>query len=65
MRSEARLARLLADGLSLEQAAEMQGTKISTARSRLKHIFTKTGTNRQASLVRLILTGPAQIRSGG
>ena len=35
---------------------------IHTVRSQLKQIFRKTSTNRQAELVKLLLTGPAAIR---
>ena len=56
--SEARLAIQLATDHSLAQAAEHLGIAISTARSVLKTLFAKTGTNRQASLVRLLVTGP-------
>ena len=57
--TEARLAARLSDGLSLEDAAESLGMSTSTARVHLKHIFSKTGTSRQAELVRLVLSGPA------
>jgi DNA-binding CsgD family transcriptional regulator len=61
--SEARLALLLVADCSVEEAAELLGITMSTARGVLKSIFTKTGTNRQASLVRLLLSGPpGQVR---
>jgi DNA-binding CsgD family transcriptional regulator len=63
-RSEARLALLLVADCSVEEAAELLGITVATARGVLKTIFAKTGTNRQASLVRLLLSGPpGQIRS--
>ncbi|MCL2713451.1 MAG: LuxR C-terminal-related transcriptional regulator [Alphaproteobacteria bacterium] len=52
--AEARLAALLAQGLSLEAAAEKLGVKIQTVRNQLKAIFAKTDTNRQAQLVSLL-----------
>lgn len=55
---EARLARALAEGLRLEDAAEACGLTISTARTYIKQAFAKTGTSRQAELVKLILTTP-------
>jgi DNA-binding CsgD family transcriptional regulator len=62
--SEARLAVLLVADCSVEEAADLLGITLTTARGVLKTIFAKTGTNRQASLVRLLLSGPpGQIRS--
>jgi hypothetical protein len=50
----------------MEEAAGLLGITLSTARGVLKTIFAKTGTNRQASLVRLLLSGPpGQVRSEG
>jgi DNA-binding CsgD family transcriptional regulator len=64
--SEARLALLLVADCSVEEAAGLLGITLATARGVLKTIFAKTGTNRQASLVRLLLSGPpGQIRSEG
>jgi len=61
-RGEARLTLLLLSDCSLEEAAQLLGISRSTARSVLKRIFEKTGTNRQSGLVRLMLTGFAQVR---
>lgn len=55
--AEARLARGLADGLSLEQAASHFDLRVGTVRTRLKSIFEKTGTHRQTDLIRLLLAG--------
>jgi len=60
--SEAELVRLLSTGISLEEAAHTRGVSLNTARSHLKHAFSKTGTSRQGELVRLIVTGVGQIR---
>ena len=60
--SEAELVRLLAAGLSLDEAAEGRGVSLNTARSHLKHVFAKTGTSRQGELVRLVISGVGQIR---
>jgi DNA-binding CsgD family transcriptional regulator/plasmid stabilization system protein ParE len=60
--SEARLALLLTSGCSVRVAARRLGTKLSTTRSVLKNVFSKTGTNRQSDLVRLLLTGPGELR---
>jgi DNA-binding CsgD family transcriptional regulator len=61
---ETRLTLLLLSDCSLEEAARLLGISRSTARSVLKRIFEKTGTNRQSGLVRLLLTGFAQVRPG-
>lgn len=55
--SEAELVRLLAQGLTLEEAAEARGVSMNTARSHLKRSFAKTGTSRQGELVRLVISG--------
>ncbi len=57
--AEARLASALIRDPRLEQAANSIGIKINTARSHLKKIFQKTGTDRQSSLINHIVSGPA------
>lgn len=54
--SEARLALALVEGKRIEEAAEEQGITVSSARTFSKRLFSRTGTGRQAELVRLILT---------
>jgi len=61
-RAEARVAVLLAKGLRLEQAAQHLGLTYETVRKHLKQIFAKTGTDRQAELVRTLNGGPAGLR---
>ena len=56
--NEARLALLLARGQTLAQAAQTCGWTLGTARSYSKRLFARTGTQGQADLVRLILSGP-------
>src|SRR5690606_20700866 len=56
--AEARIATLLADGLSLKQIAELQGTRHDTVRKQLRSIYQKTATNRQPELIRLLLHLP-------
>jgi DNA-binding CsgD family transcriptional regulator len=53
---EARLARGLVSGMSLEETATLLGIKKQTARTHLRAIFGKTGVSRQAALV-LLLSG--------
>lgn len=62
---ETRLALQLSLGVGLGEAAAAIGVKEQTARSYLKNIFGKTGTNRQADLVRFLLTGLTPIRCRG
>lgn len=53
--AETALALELANGLSLEDAAENLGIMRNTARAHLRAIFSKTGVRRQAELVRVML----------
>jgi DNA-binding CsgD family transcriptional regulator len=53
--AESSLALLLADGLSLDEAADQLGVRKNTARAQLRAIFSKTGVTRQTALVRLLL----------
>lgn len=56
--AEARLAAALAGGRTLQEYAVEAGVSAETARWRLKKVLAKTGTARQADLVRLILSSP-------
>ena len=56
--AEARLAAALAAGASIKDYAETAGISINTARWHLRQVLAKTGTKRQAELVRLLLTVP-------
>jgi DNA-binding CsgD family transcriptional regulator len=53
--AEARLAQEILKGDGLARCARRLGTRITTVRSHLKHVFEKTETKRQAHLVRLML----------
>ncbi len=53
--AEARTVAALASGMSLKEAAAHHGISEATARNQLNRALHKTGTNRQAELVRLIL----------
>ncbi len=59
--SEAQIVRLIAQGMSLEEAATARGVSMNTARSHLKHAFAKTGTGRQSELLRLVISGVGAI----
>ncbi|WID96221.1 helix-turn-helix transcriptional regulator [Bosea vestrisii] len=52
--AEMKLAAVLAQGLSLQEAALQSGIQMTTARTHLDRIFRKTGTSRQGQLVALL-----------
>jgi DNA-binding CsgD family transcriptional regulator/PAS domain-containing protein len=54
--AEARLAQLLLNGHTLASAARRLKIGQTTAKTQLQHIFRKTGTHRQAELVKLLLS---------
>ena len=54
--SEARLAWVLAQGVSIADAAEAVGISVETARNYSKKIYAKTGARGHPELVRIILT---------
>lgn len=53
--AEAAVAALLVAGHSLESAAATRGSRATTLRVHLRHLFAKTGTARQSDLVALLL----------
>jgi DNA-binding CsgD family transcriptional regulator len=59
--AEAMLAREVAAGRTLRDAAECLGVTVATARSQLARVFAKTGTDRQAELVRVLVTALPQL----
>lgn len=58
--TESRLADLLLEGLELKGVADRLGLTIETARFHLKRVLAKTGSHRQAELMRLMLSLPGQ-----
>ncbi len=52
--AEARLAHRIAQGEKLKDIAETEGVTLETARTRLKSVFAKTDTHRQAELAVLV-----------
>jgi DNA-binding CsgD family transcriptional regulator len=56
--AEARLAHSMAEGRTLEEHATTSGITVESARSLLKRVFERTGTSRQAELVRLLTRAP-------
>lgn len=57
-RAEARLLRGLLDGAPLGEYAARAGISLNTAKTLLKQVFAKTGHNRQADLIRAVLSNP-------
>jgi DNA-binding CsgD family transcriptional regulator/PAS domain-containing protein len=61
--AELRVLLALAQGLGGKEAADMLGISEPTMRTHLQRIFSKTGTARQADLVRLLQNSTPQIRA--
>ena len=59
--SEAKIGQAIAQGISLEEAARKSGITLSSARTYLKRIYSKTNTRGQADLVKLILSSAAAL----
>ena len=62
--AEARLARAITLGESLDVYAGNNDVRLSTLKTQLRSIFAKTGTDRQSAIVRLIVGIPAVRESG-
>jgi len=62
--AEAQIVSMLVAGKSVNEICSDLDISISTARTHLKHIFTKTDTERQRDVVRLVLSGPAWLGAG-
>ncbi len=60
--AEARTAMLLLQGYRVQEIADQLAVGTATTRTHLKRIFAKTGARTQSDLVRLLLSGPAQLR---
>lgn len=57
--AESRLLFLLTQGVTIGEAADLLGIARATAKTHLAHLFDKTGTQRQADLVRLAMSALA------
>jgi DNA-binding CsgD family transcriptional regulator len=62
--AEARLSALLAQGLTLREAAGAMGVTENTARTYSKLVYSKLGISRQVDLVRVLLRSVAMLGSG-
>jgi len=61
--AEARIANLLVDGHHVDEIGETLAISLSTVRTHLRHIFEKTGVERQADLIHLLLRASLAISS--
>ncbi|OSQ40947.1 chemotaxis protein CheY [Thalassospira mesophila] len=61
-RSEARLTQKLTEGMALDQASEIIGISVQSARTYLKAIFVKTGVNRQPQLLKTVFSSIPSLR---
>jgi len=59
---EARVANAFAASGSLDQTAEQLHLSRETVRWHIRHIYRKTGTNRQAALLRLLIQGASRLK---
>ena len=57
--AEATFLAEIVKGDGIQAAADRVGVSLATARTHLRHVFDKTGTQRQAELVGLVMTGAA------
>jgi DNA-binding CsgD family transcriptional regulator/PAS domain-containing protein len=59
--AEAKVAALIARGLTGRQAADKLEVSYNTLKTHLKRVFVKTGTNNQGALIRLIVAGAGRV----
>ncbi|MCC6586047.1 MAG: helix-turn-helix transcriptional regulator [Bryobacterales bacterium] len=55
--AEMSIAECIAMGETIQEAAHRRGVSLNTAKTHLKRLFSKTGTRRQAELLRALLAG--------
>jgi DNA-binding CsgD family transcriptional regulator len=60
--TEARVANAFAASGNLDQTAEQLHLSRETVRWHIRHIYRKTGTNRQASLLKLLIQGSSRLK---
>ena len=59
--TEAKLVQLMSNGMTLDEAGQELEISVNTVRTHLKHVFHKTGLNRQTELIQRIGCGPASL----
>jgi DNA-binding CsgD family transcriptional regulator len=62
--AESRVMMLLVQGMTIAETAEALGVSLPTAKTHLARLFDKTGTSRQADLVRLAMSALAPTSAG-
>lgn len=55
--TEANIAILVANGMTLKEISELNQTSLGTVRTQIKQIFNKTGVTRQQDLIKLLVSG--------
>ena len=60
--AEQKVLELIAEGVAPQEAADRLSVSLTTVKTHLQHVFAKTGTGRQADLVRLVAQATAPIR---
>ena len=60
--AETRILVFLAQGMSLPEAAATLGVGEATVKTHMHNVFAKTGTNRQAEVVKLVMSALPQRR---
>jgi DNA-binding CsgD family transcriptional regulator/PAS domain-containing protein len=63
-RAQAAFLAEIVKGDGIQAAADRVGVSLATARTHLRHVFEKTGTQRQAELVGLVALGLTALREG-
>ena len=61
--SELRVLLAMAAGLGIKEAADMLGIGETTVKTHLQHIYSKTGTSKQADLMRLVMSYTPHVRA--
>ena len=57
--AESRVMMLIVQGMTIAETADVLGISLPTAKTHLARLFDKTGTSRQADLVRLAMSALA------
>ena len=60
--AEARVAIAIANGYSVDEISQMNGTTRDTTKTHLRAVYQKLGVNRQTQLAKLLLTGPFRVQ---